>query len=110
MKEFVGAEIEREGSPARVALASTMQDVEAATGPPMPNPVAWPKLTMISALQSGHGFVFTGQGTANLNDTTDAFIGSQSIRLTTNGAGNPGDLTKTGLTLDMTAGKGFLYG
>ena len=45
--------------------------------------------TVVTNFESGHGWTVqsAGGGTSNLNDTTDFAFGTQSIRLTTAGAG-----------------------
>lgn len=68
--------------------------------------------TMVSAVQTGHGWAFSGggynSGTSNLNDTSDFALGSQSIKVGTLGTGAAAFVSKSGLTaIDMTD-KGFL--
>jgi hypothetical protein len=43
--------------------------------------------TIITALQTGHGYTTNAGGTANLNNTTDYVLGTQSVSLTTDGLG-----------------------
>jgi peptidoglycan/xylan/chitin deacetylase (PgdA/CDA1 family) len=43
--------------------------------------------TIITALQTGHGYATNAGGTANLNNTTDYVLGTQSVSLTTDGLG-----------------------
>lgn len=76
------------------------------------SPVAptWPALTMVSTMQTGHGWTASGTtASSNLNDTTDFIIGSQCASVVTNGAGATGGLQKTalGTALDLT-GKGLM--
>ncbi|UVF60998.1 glucosaminyl deacetylase [Arthrobacter phage Gorpy] len=98
--------------------ASTLSSMsaEAAVGDPISDypPVnqatparPWPETRIISAVQAGHGFVSGGLGSFNLNDTTEYVSGSQSISITTNGAGGQAWIKKSGLALNMT-GKGVL--
>lgn len=101
------SELERVGSPSQVAITPAVQAVAPAVAPPNPNPPTWPRVAIVSAVQAGHGFTSAGAGTFDLNDTTDAVLGNQSIKIVTNGAGGNAQVVKTGLSLDMT-GKGFL--
>lgn len=57
------------------------------------------------ANNSGHGWTDAnpGTGTVTLNDTTDFMLGTQSIKLVTNGTGGVTRVDKAGLTIDMTA-------
>jgi Polysaccharide deacetylase len=66
-----------------------------------PKPVT---ATIVSQLQSGHGWLGSSGFTAN--DTTDFIVGTQSAKLTTPGDGNTYKIEKTGLSLDTT-GKQF---
>ena len=61
---------------------------------------------MVTAMQVGHGWTNIS-GTANLNDTTDFCLGTQSAKITTLGTGVGTSFDKTGLALDMT-GKSFV--
>lgn len=74
----------------------------------MPPPVG--PSTIVTSFQSGHGWVQFGSGTYNVNDTTagNFIVGSQSLRMTTNGAGAITQVRRTGISpaLDMT-GKMF---
>lgn len=60
--------------------------------------------TVVSQLQSGHGWV--GSAGFSGNDTTDFVLGSQSAKITTPGDGGTYKMEKTGLSLDTT-GKSF---
>jgi len=74
---------------------------------PTARAVGAPTTTMISALQSGHGWTADGTGTSNLNDTSDYVLGSQAASGTSDGGGsNYQRLSKYGLAVDMT-GKQF---
>jgi peptidoglycan/xylan/chitin deacetylase (PgdA/CDA1 family) len=70
--------------------------------PRLPVPANVGTKMIAQANQAGHGFTQTGTGTSNLNDMTDAPLGSQSISMTTAGAGANQHVTKTGLTIDLT--------
>lgn len=61
-----------------------------------------PLRTMVSNVQSGHGWTTSNSPNTTLNDTTDFAIGTQSIKFTTNGAGAQLSLDKASLTLDLT--------
>jgi peptidoglycan/xylan/chitin deacetylase (PgdA/CDA1 family) len=66
---------------------------------------AGPSAVMIApATEAGHGWVGTpGAGTANVNDTSDFLLGSQSIKLVTTGSGAfSAFATKSSLTYDLT--------
>jgi peptidoglycan/xylan/chitin deacetylase (PgdA/CDA1 family) len=59
----------------------------------------------ITQLQAGHGFVAGGPASAgdNLDDTSDAVLGTQSAVIETDGAGTLRTLTRTGLSpIDFT--------
>lgn len=74
---------------------------------PIPNP----KYTMVTTFQSGHGFTSSGSGTFDLNRVaSDAAIGTQYARVTTNGAGAGALITKHALApFDSTGHRfGFL--
>jgi peptidoglycan/xylan/chitin deacetylase (PgdA/CDA1 family) len=43
----------------------------------------WPKITMMTAMQSGHGATNVSGTAVNLNDTVDFVLGTQSAKLTT---------------------------
>jgi hypothetical protein len=56
--------------------------------------------TVVTNFESGHGWTVqsAGGGTSNLNDTTDFAFGTQSVRLTTAGAGASVIVEKQGIT------------
>jgi hypothetical protein len=64
------------------------------------------RVQMITAFQSGHtGAARSGStGTFNLNDTSDAALGTQCVSAVTNGSGGNNQLDYTGITpFDMTS-------
>lgn len=70
---------------------------------PRNNPLQYPAETVITNLQSGHGFVAGGTGGSQTDDTTDFIKGSQSLELVTNGAGAAKFTTNTSFSpIDLT--------
>jgi peptidoglycan/xylan/chitin deacetylase (PgdA/CDA1 family) len=73
--------------------------------PPRQPVAAQAVASWVSQLQAGHGFVAGGAANVadNLNDTTDAALGTQSAVIQTDGAGSPRTLSRTGLpAIDFT--------
>jgi peptidoglycan/xylan/chitin deacetylase (PgdA/CDA1 family) len=71
-----------------------------------PYPIAAAKVTNnVTSMQSGHGWVAAGTSANNLNDTSVFVLGSQSAAMTTQSNGSAATLTKTGLSLDISATK-----
>lgn len=64
-----------------------------------------PPRTVVTTMQTGHGFAITGTvASSNLNDTSDFAIGSQSAKLTTLGNGASVGFRQTGLpAVDLSA-------
>jgi len=60
-------------------------------------------VTMVTALQASHGYATNAGGSANLNDTSTWALGSQSVALTTDGAGTAKTIKRTGMAaIDAT--------
>ncbi len=78
-------------TPARVASKLTY---------PRPNVTAH-----VTSMQSGHGWTASNALSSNLNDTTTYALGSQSASITSKTDTTAATLTKTGLSLDITATK-----
>ena len=82
---------------AQAAQASSL------AAPPGPDPLAYPVETVISNLQPAHGFTKGSLGTM-ADDAANFVRGSQSLRITTDGAGGVVTVTKSAITpaLDLT--------
>lgn len=62
-----------------------------------------PPYTFLTQFQAGHGYTNNAGGSANLNDTADYALGTQSVRATSGGAGTAKTIKKTGFTaVDFT--------
>ena len=55
-----------------------------------------PPYTFLTQFQAGHGYTNNAGGSANLNDTADYALGTQSVRATSGGAGTAKTIKKTG--------------
>ena len=65
----------------------------------------WPlPSTILTTLQTGHGWS-NNAGSTLTTDTTDFILGSQSVRITTGGAGAQANLSRTGMTSFDARGK-----
>lgn len=58
-----------------------------------------------TALQTGHGYATNAGGSANLNDTSQYVLGTQSASLTTDGAATAKTLKKTAMTAVSATGR-----
>lgn len=86
---------------ARVDAAGVFTGLSSAVHPPR---LPAHSVKMISAFQSGHGWTSTGNGSVELNDTTNYVLGSQGISLATAGAGSAKLIKKTGMSaIDLSA-------
>lgn len=73
-------------------------------------PIPSPKYTFISTFQTGHGFTWSGAGSMADRVATDGVIGTQYLRLTTNGAGASTTITKQGNSaVNFTTKRGVLW-
>ncbi len=71
----------------------------------MPKPsTQTPPANMLQAHSAGHGWSAhdAAGSTINLNDTSDFFLGTQSIKITTGGTGVASAVRKAGMALDCT--------
>lgn len=79
-------------------MSLALTPVTAATFPPTP-----PEM-VLTTFQSGHGWTASGGSASEMNDTTDYALGTQSAKITTNGAGAGAAIRKTGMSaLDWTS-------
>jgi peptidoglycan/xylan/chitin deacetylase (PgdA/CDA1 family) len=88
-------------------LATGFLNPDLAVGIALPPPRRYRRLratpSLITSFQAGHGFTQNGTGTSNLNDNTDFILGTQSAKMTTNGAGAGNALKHAGLpSVDLT--------
>jgi hypothetical protein len=77
-------------------LAATLP----ASGPTLRTPRWLDPSTVVTKMQTGHGWL--GSAGAVLNDTSDFVIGAQSAKMPTPGDGGTYKLEKTGLSIDTT--------
>lgn len=71
-------------------LVDSVNAMQAGGGmPPVGMTPSKPTPTVLTRFQAGHGYTFTGgqDAASNLNDTSDLLIGSQNVKLVTDGAG-----------------------
>lgn len=68
-----------------------------------------PTGTVLTNMQTGHGWTQTGTGTAGLNDTTDFLSGSQSAWVQSGGGGVQCNLRKYASALGDTTGKALRF-
>ncbi len=67
----------------------------------MPAPIA----LMVTSFQSGHGYTNNAGGSANLNDTSQYVLGSQSVSAVTDGAATAKTIKRTGMTAFSAANR-----
>jgi polysaccharide deacetylase len=98
----------RSGAVTVVPADLSIPDVSALYPPAARTPRFVPPSSVITTMQSGHGWTSSGTGaTFNLNDTTDFISGTQAAKLTTAGTGAQTNIRKFAGTVPDTTAKMF---
>jgi peptidoglycan/xylan/chitin deacetylase (PgdA/CDA1 family) len=86
------------------ALVNTFSSSDTGMHTPPIQQFPFPATSIITTFQSGHGYTVSAGGTGgdNLNYTTDYVLGTQCVKLVTDGAGTAKRLDKASLTFDTT--------
>jgi peptidoglycan/xylan/chitin deacetylase (PgdA/CDA1 family) len=78
--------------------STTGSSAVTAPGLILPGARPGPNSKIITTFQSGHGYANNAGGSANLNDTSQYVLGTQSVSATTSGTGTAKTIKRTGFT------------
>lgn len=84
------------------SAAPSFQDIRSTGKFPYPRPRV---INPITSMQAGHGWTASNALANGMNDNSDVALGSQSAYITSKTDASAATLTKTGLSLDVTATK-----